>query len=278
MAIVRLALANPPANTDTLLHTAVRNSVVSVIATNKSASATATVQIWIAPQGVVSASGYAYQAYDAIIPVSNSMETFRFSLQNGDRIYVRSSTANISFSLNGIHDSSGNYNKVTIQTTAPNAPAIGDVWVNSATAVVAFWNGSQWISAVGGSAGYPQNTEPSFPSTGTLWVDTDDVSPNYPQFPTVIYSPTDPSASLTVADTGTIWVDEDFPTPLETVVPAILYQPTAPTGLIQNDVGYLWVDSDENVIEYNMNDYATLTYVNDQLATAGFNPFLLAGM
>lgn len=270
MAIVRLALANPPANTDTLLHTAVRNSVVSVIATNKSASATATVRIWIAPQNVVSASGYAYQAYDSIIPVSNSMETFRFSLQNNDRIYVRASTADVSFSLNGIYESSGNYNKVTVDTAQPNAPAIGDVWVNPATAVVFFYNGTNWISAVGGSAGYPQPAEPSFPSTGTLWVDTDELSPSYPQFPTVIYSPTDPSASLTVADTGTIWVDEDFPTPLETVVPAILYQSASPTGLVQNDIGYLWVDSDDNTIEYNMNNY--------QLSADVINPFMLAGM
>ena len=270
MAVVRLALSNPAANTDTLLHTAVRNSVVSVIATNKSASAAATVRIWIAPHNVVSASGYAYQAYDAVVPVSNSMETFRFSLQNNDRIYVRASTADISFSLNGIYESSGNYNKVTVDTAQPNAPAIGDVWVNPATAVVFFYNGTNWISAVGGSAGYPQTTEPNFPTTGTLWVDTDDVSPDFPQFPTVIYSPTDPSASLTVADVGTIWVDENFPTMSEIVVPAVLYQSASPTNLTQNDIGYVWIDSDENIIEYNMNDYARADEV--------INPFMLAGM
>lgn len=269
MAVVRLALSNPVANTDTLLHTAVRNSVVSVIGTNKSSSTTATVRIWIVPYGVTSASGYAYQAYDAVIPANNSMETFRFSLENRDSIYVRSSSASVSFSLNGIHESSGNYNKVTIDTSAPNAPAIGDVWVHPATAVVAFWNGTQWISAVGGSAGYPQDAEPSFPSTGTIWVDTDEVALSYPSYPTVIYSPTEPGG-LTVADTGTIWVDENFPTALETVVPAVLYQSASPTGLGQNDIGYVWIDSDENIIEYNMNDY--------QKVADTINPFMLAGM
>ena len=269
MAVVRLALANPAANTDTLLHTAVRNSVVSVIATNKSSSTNATVRIWIVPHNVTDPSGYAYQSYDTIIPVSNSMETFRFSLQNNDKIYVRASTADISFSLNGIHESSGNYNKVTVDNTQPTSPAIGDVWVQPATAVVYFYNGTNWTSAVGGSAGYPQGTEPSFPSTGTLWVDLDENDPNYPSYPTVIYSPTEPTG-LTVADVGTIWVDENFPAPVEMVVPAVLYQATPPTGLTAQDAGYVWIDSDENIIEYNMNDY--------QKVADTLNPFMLAGM
>jgi len=43
---------------------------------------------------------------------------------------------------------------------------------------------------------------------GYIWVDPDDVSPVLPDFPTVIYSPTEPTG-LDVTDTGTIWVDED---------------------------------------------------------------------
>ena len=269
MAVVRLALANPAANTDTLLHTAVRNSVVSVIATNKSSSSTATIRIWIVPDGATTPAEYAYHAYDTVIPANNSLETFRFSLQTDDAIYIRSSSASVSFSLNGIHDSSGNYNKVTIDTTAPNAPAIGDVWVQPETQVVYFYNGSAWTSAVGGSAGYVQPTEPAFPTEGTVWLDNDAIDPNYPSYPTVIYSPTEPSG-LTVADVGTIWVDENFPDSVEVVVPAVLYQSTAPTHLTQNDIGYVWIDSDENVIEYNMNDYQKTADV--------INPFMLAGM
>ena len=269
MAIVRLALANPAANTNTLLHTAVRNSVVSVIAANKSSTTNATLRIWIVPKNVTDPAGYAYHAYDTILPANNSLETFRFSLNMDDKIYVRSSTADVSFSLNGIHDSSGNYNKVVIDTSAPNAPAIGDVWVQPATMVVAFWSGSQWISAVGGSAGYVSATEPAYPTEGTVWLDPDAEDINYPAYPTVIYSPTQPSG-LTVSDVGTIWVDENYPDPVDTVVPAVLYQSTAPTGLTQNDVGYVWIDSDENIIEYNMNDY--------QKVADTLNPFMLAGM
>lgn len=43
---------------------------------------------------------------------------------------------------------------------------------------------------------------------GYIWVDSNADSPTYPQFPTVLYSPTEPTG-LGVEDTGTIWVDED---------------------------------------------------------------------
>jgi hypothetical protein len=269
MAIVRLALGNPSANTDTLLHTATRQSLISVLATNTH-NAAATVKIWVEPQGASSEEDYAYLTYDAPLPINNSLETFRVPLQKNDKVYVRASTDNISFSINAIHESSGNQNIVTVANTAPNAPDIGDVWVSSATSVVSFWDGSDWVSAVGGSAGFPQPEEPGFPTTGTLWVDTDAEDPNYPAYPTVIYSPTDPSASLTFADVGTIWVDENAAEMVETVVPAVLYSDTEPDHLGQGQAGYLWVDSDADIIEYNMNEYAR----KDEL----INPFMLAGM
>lgn len=268
MAIVRLALGNPAANTDTKLHTADRQSLISVIATNKSAT-TATVRIWVKPYTKTDPADFAYMAYDTVIPGNNSLETFRFSIETYDELYVRSSTSDISFSINAIHESSGNQNIVTVSTTAPVGPNIGDVWVNQNTTVVGFWDGSSWVSAVGGSTGYIQPTEPGFPDQGAIWVDLDDVSTAYPSYPTVLFSPTQPSG-LTVADTGTIWVNDNYPLPVQTVVPAVLYQSTAPTTLTQNDVGYVWIDSDENIIEYNMNDY--------QKVADTLNPFMLAGM
>lgn len=44
---------------------------------------------------------------------------------------------------------------------------------------------------------------------GYIWVDSNDVSDFSTAWPTVIYSPTDPSASLTIQDFGAIWVDQD---------------------------------------------------------------------
>jgi len=269
MAIVRLALGTPEANSNFLLHTATRQSLISILATNTS-NTSAAVRIWVQPQGTSSEEDYAFLAYDTPLPGNNSLETFRVALEKNDSVYVRSNTENVSFSINAIYESSGNQNIVTIANTAPNAPEIGDVWVNGFTSVVSFWDGSSWVSAVGGSAGFPQPEEPVFPTTGTLWVDTDAEDPNYPAYPTVIYSPSDPSASLTFADVGTIWVDENAAEMVETVVPAVLYSDTEPDHLGQGQAGYLWVDSDADIIEYNMNEYAR----KDEL----INPFMLAGM
>lgn len=52
-------------------------------------------------------------------------------------------------------------------------------------------------------------TPPQAIPEGYVWVDSDSTSDFSTAFPTVIYSPTDPSASLTMADIGTLWIDED---------------------------------------------------------------------
>jgi len=241
MAIVRLALNTPTANTDTLVHTATRQSLISLIATNTSNTA-ANISIWVKPFGATTSSQYAYIASNTVLPQNNSLETFRFALENRDSVYIRSSTSSTSFSINAIHESSGNQNIVTVSTTAPVGPSIGDVWVNPDTLIVGFWNGSTWSSAVGGSAGYVQPNEPTSPSGGALWVDIDSVSPSYPEFPTVLYSPTEP------------------------------------TGLGIGDVGTIWVDEDGSAAVLNVNDYALKTYVDNLISSAGFNPFLLSGM
>lgn len=133
------------------------------------------------------------------------------------------------------------------------------------------------VAGVASAPSYLQVTEPITPSNTSIWVDKDGQGTSNTGMPTVIYSPTQPTG-LTIANVGTIWVDEDAPTMSQVVVPAVNYTANAPTGLSLGDAGYLWIDSDDNTIEYNMNDYALKAYVDAQLATAGFNPFLLAGM
>ena len=251
MAIVRLALSNPAANTDTLAHTAVRQSLVSVIATNKSTTP-ATSRIWIKPTGATTPSQYAFLAYDTVVPANNSLETFRVALEVGDELYVRSSTANVSFSVNAIHETSGNYNKVFVQDTMPTATSIGDVWVSELLGYVKFWDGSMWINAVPGSAGYAQTTQPTYPEEGQLWVDLDGVPTTEPGYANVIYSPTQPTG-LDVTDTGTIWIDSDTKEYFVwngtafvlTTLPSSSYQSTAPSS---PQTGQIWVDSDDGII------------------------------
>ena len=104
MPIQRLGLANPAANEDTVLYTASANYLVSVTVANKAINATPVtkVSIWIVPSNATIASQYAYIASNLTISVGQSFETFRFALNDSDTVYVRSSVALTSFSINGV--------------------------------------------------------------------------------------------------------------------------------------------------------------------------------
>lgn len=104
MAISRLATSNPSANTDILLYTGSRTILTSVIATNKSADP-ATIRVWVVPldQDAVAAN-HVFISYNVSISGNDSLETFRFPVLTGDKVYVRASTGDISFMLSGIDD------------------------------------------------------------------------------------------------------------------------------------------------------------------------------
>jgi hypothetical protein len=104
MAISRLATSNPSSNTDTLIYTGSRTILTSVIATNKS-SDPATIRVWVVPldQDAVPAN-HVYISYNSAVGGNDSLETFRFPVVTGDKVYVRASTGDISFMLSGIDD------------------------------------------------------------------------------------------------------------------------------------------------------------------------------
>jgi len=104
MAISRLATSNPASNTDILLYTGSRTILTSVIATNKS-SDPATIRVWVVPldQDAVAAN-HVFISYNVLISGNDSLETFRFPVVTGDKVYVRASTGDISFMLSGIDD------------------------------------------------------------------------------------------------------------------------------------------------------------------------------
>ena len=104
MPILRLGLVNPAANTDTALFNANANYLASVVVANKAINATPVtkVSIWIVPANAVQVSQYAYIAFNITLEVGQSFETFRFALNNGDSVYVRTTVAQASFSINGV--------------------------------------------------------------------------------------------------------------------------------------------------------------------------------
>lgn len=104
MAISRLAISNPGPNSDSLLYTGLRTVLVSVIATNK-ANSSANIRVWVVPfEQDENTSQYSYVAYDTAVSGQNSLESFRFPLLLGDKVYVRSNTGDISFLLSGVDD------------------------------------------------------------------------------------------------------------------------------------------------------------------------------
>jgi hypothetical protein len=104
VAISRLATSNPASNTDILLYTGSRTILTSVIATNKS-SDPATIRVWVVPIDQDSTpANHVFISYDVSIAGNDSLETFRFPVMNGDKVYIRSSSTDISFSLSGIDD------------------------------------------------------------------------------------------------------------------------------------------------------------------------------
>jgi hypothetical protein len=69
--ILRLGLANPLANTDTVLYNSTDNYLVSVVVANKAINATPLnkVSIWIVPANATIAAQYAYIASNLNISV-----------------------------------------------------------------------------------------------------------------------------------------------------------------------------------------------------------------
>jgi hypothetical protein len=123
MAIKRMGVANPASNTSTTVFTADAAYLCSVIATNKGAAAS-TVRAWVVPNGSVSSADHAYMLYNVDVPISNGIESHRFAISTGDVVRVSATTADISFSLNGIYDSSASIDAHLIQTT--NVHGIAD--------------------------------------------------------------------------------------------------------------------------------------------------------
>ena len=104
MAISRLAVSNPGATTDTLIYTRTgsRDALASIIATNKSSTA-ATIRVWVVPSGQdATPANHATIAYNSAVGGNDSLETFRFPVTPNDKVYIRSSSADVSFTLSGI--------------------------------------------------------------------------------------------------------------------------------------------------------------------------------
>jgi hypothetical protein len=176
MGLMRLGVSNPSANTDVAIYTATGPFLASIIATNKSASVTSNVRMWIVPSGATLTSQYAYLAFDQDIVPQNTLETHRFALNQNDVVYVRADTADMSFMINGLKqvDIALAAGVTSYSNTPPIDVMDGMIWVDKDGSGVSTADG--WIVASGGiestyigSDGYAYKVH-KFTSTGTLTV------------------------------------------------------------------------------------------------------------
>lgn len=104
MPIQRLGIANPAANAITSLATFSDAHLVSVVISSKAVTAlpACKVSIWVVPANATIEAQYVYIAFNLQVPINSSYETFRFAVNDGDTLYVRSSVDTTSFHVNGI--------------------------------------------------------------------------------------------------------------------------------------------------------------------------------
>ena len=150
MALTRLGIVQPAANTNTLVFTSVNPYLMSIIATNLSTSTAALIRVWVVPYGETDPTKYAYINYDIPVDQANTFETFRFAVNPGDTIYVRSSTANVSFAGYGLvqYDVKLGAGVSSFGSTAPSGATTGTIWVDSADNTMYVYNGTSWIQLV----------------------------------------------------------------------------------------------------------------------------------
>jgi len=185
MAAKRLGIANPAANTQTLLATVDVAGVASVIIANKGALS-ANTSMWISPVDTGNDPGTrAYIVSNIAVSGGQAFETFRFPVNVGDVLYVIGDGANFSYSANLLYETSGR-SQVVYQATQPGFPSVGDIWVNSNTEEVSFFTGEGFNPiAVAAPAGATGPTGPAG-TNGT---------PGGPTGPTGSQGPTGPTGA-----------------------------------------------------------------------------------
>jgi hypothetical protein len=189
MAITRLGVANPAANTPVSIYAVSYATLASVVVANKSTSTNVLpeVDIYVVPPGASQESQYAYIVKNLEIQAGQSFETFKFALNASDTLFVKSTTANVSFSVNGLIQAddysagdyptvftnktiNGNFNTITVEknNTAArpaNAPS-GYLRFNTELDKLEVKNNSGTWNVLGTGFGETGATGPTGPSGG----------------------------------------------------------------------------------------------------------------
>jgi hypothetical protein len=141
MPVKRLGVLAPAANSTQALVTSDVTCVASVIVANRG-NVDLNATIYIEPVATPgNPLNYVYIVSGLTVTEGQSFESFRFALDVGDKIWVRSTTANATFSATAAYESTGRAN-IVYQSTQPGSPQVGDIWVNSTTNAVGLYTGA----------------------------------------------------------------------------------------------------------------------------------------
>lgn len=143
MPVKRLGVASPAANVETLLAVSDVVCVASIIVTNRGTVELATT-IFVEPVDAVGVElSRSYVASNLVVSQGQTFETFRFSLNIGDRIIVSATTNSASFSVTAAYEQAGLAN-IVYQPIQPGFPSVGDIWIDSETDNVSLFTGTSF--------------------------------------------------------------------------------------------------------------------------------------
>jgi hypothetical protein len=260
MAITRLGVANPAANTPVIVYAVTYATLASVVVSNKSTSTNVLpeVDIYIVPSGATQESQYAYVVKNLEIQVGQSFETFKFALNSADTLYVKSTTADVSFSVNGLLQADnfnpgdypivftnktidGNLNTITVEknntAARPAGAPIGYLRFNTELNKLEVKNNSGTWDVLGTGFGETGATGPTGPSGG----------PTGPAGPT---GATGSLGTLVLADLNTAVTDTNLVSVdgAETLTNKTLTSPVI-TGAVFNDGSVVFEGATANNFE-----------------------------
>jgi hypothetical protein len=121
-----------------------RTSFISVVAVNLGPNAV--ISCWLVPTGEdENENNWIYFNKDISLSSKNSFETFRVSVNVGDKIFVESNTGTVNFFINGIFDVTGRAN-ITAADQEPESPQQGDIWIDTSEVppINNYWSGTSW--------------------------------------------------------------------------------------------------------------------------------------
>jgi len=282
MAITRLGVANPAANTPVSIYAVSYATLASVVVANKSTSTNVLpeVDIYVVPPGASQEAQYAYIVKNLEIQAGQSFETFKFALNASDTLFVKSTTADVSFSVNGIIQAddysagdfptvftnktiNGNFNTITVEKNSTaarpaNAPS-GYLRFNTELDKLEVKNNSGTWNVLGTGFGETGPTGPTGPSGG-------------PTGPTGSTGATGSLASINLADLNTLVIDADLASIAcaETHTNKTLTNPKINRGLnAQTGTTYTFVLSDNGTI-VTANNAGSQTYTIPPSLSASF--------